>query len=419
MGPSEYNLRSERDSEQGREKNSKGGSVGDVGNPPKRGNSQGSVSGQTYPSTSTKPPSASIRKTSKTNETSRKRNAPSDADFKRNSPYNPDFMEKVLEPRSIKIFDTNQWPDTAYAHFGIEAPGTRNVAAIDPMKKLPESSIWVDTSDTYVKRVTKSYSEMLSLNVCEAEYATYAKETLLKRDVFADDEETDVREWRAKRWVELVVKPESKHTWVAPPIVDGSESADLFSSSEYSFDIRPDCSYWLNLKAFNEEYRSYVHRVIHTVYKRFISPYLTIEFKRDLDAETIVKNQVAAASALALYNRFRLREQRLEVTGKPRTKSDLTVDIRHYGLTMQGSQYEIWCMTPTLSDDNRWAGCEMKLIGYGHCEHPYDVRKFINWINEIHYWGLTVHGPSCQDDTKYMLGKMNKGFRPSDIGVEE
>ena len=35
---------------------------------------------------------------------------------------------------------------------------------------------------------------MQSRNLCEAEYATYAKEKLLKRDDFADDEETDVRE---------------------------------------------------------------------------------------------------------------------------------------------------------------------------------------------------------------------------------
>ena len=323
-----------------------------------------------------------------------------------------------FEPRSIKIFDTNQFPDTAYAHFGIEVPGTRLVAAVDPTKKLPESSTWIDTSETFVKRVAKRCTDMLSRNLCEAEFATYMKEKLLKRDDFADDGETDIREWRAERYVELVAKPESKDRWAAPPIIKGLESGNLISTSEYSFHVRPDCSYWLSLKAFSQEYQSYVHQLIHTIHKKFVSSYFTIEFKRDLDAEVVVKNQVAAASSLALYNHFCLREQRLELTKDTWTKEDLTVDIRHYGLTMQGSQYEVWCITPILSDDKRWAGCKMKLIGYGHCVNTYDVRGFFNWINEIHYWGLTSHGPSCQNDAKYMLSKMCKGIRPSDIGVE-
>ena len=329
-----------------------------------------------------------------------------------------DFAKRVLEPRSIKILDTYQFLDTPYGHFGIEVPETRHVAAIDPTKKLPESSIWIDASDTFVKRVAKRYTDMLSRNLCKAEFATFAKENLLKRDDFVDDKETDIREWRAERLVELVAKPEPKHTWAAPPIIEGLESANLSSSSEYSFDVRPDCSYWLGLKAFNPEHQSEVHRLIPTIHREFISPYFTIEFKRDLDAEVVVKNQVAAASSLALYNRFRLREKRPSVMQKPWTKEDLIMDIKHYGLTMQRSHTEIWCITPTLSEVDRWAGCEMKLIGSGYCNKSYNVRRFIDWINEIHYWGLTVHGPSCQNDAKYILSKKCKGFTPSEIGVE-
>ena len=66
--------------------------MGDMENPPKKGKSQGLVSGQTYPSSS-KTPGTSVRTTSKRSETS----------SKRNSPYNSGFVENVLEPRSIKI----------------------------------------------------------------------------------------------------------------------------------------------------------------------------------------------------------------------------------------------------------------------------------------------------------------------------
>ena len=412
MAPSGHGLRSGRGSKQGNEKDSKGGSVGEVRNPP---TGQGSVSEQTYPS-SNETPSVTVKKTSKASETGSKRNTPSNADSKRNSPYNPDFVQKVLDPRSIKIFDTDEPTDTAYGHFGIEESESRDVAAIDKEKKLPESSIWINTSECFVNRVAKRYTEMESCKLCEAEFATYAKEKLLKRDDFADDAETGIREWRAERFVELVAKPESKAIWVAPPIIEDLQSATLSSSSEYSFDVRPDCSYWLGLKAFSHAYRADVHLLIYTIYRKSISPYFTIEFKRDLEAEIVVKNQVAAASSLALYNRFRLRERRLAVMEEPWTKERL-MDIKHYGLTMQGSQYQIWCITPTLSQIGKWAGCEMKLIGFGFCDEPYNLRRFIDWINEIHFWGLTIHGPGCQDDAKHILSKISKGIRPSDIGV--
>ena len=414
MAPSGRDLRSGRGSKRGQGKNSKGNSVGDVENPPK---GQGSVSEPTYFQSSNEMPSAPIKQTSKASETSNKRNTPSNADSKRNSPYSSDFVQKVLDPRSIKIFDADEATDTAYGHFGIEELETRDVAAIDRKKKLPESSIWIDTSDTFVNRVAKRYTDMRSHSLCEAEFATYAKEKLLKRDDFADDRETDDREWRAERFVELVTKPESTGTWVAPPIIENLESTTLSSSSDFSFDVRPDCSYWLGMKAFSQTYRDDVPRWIHTIYDEFISPYLTVEFKRDLDAEFVSKNQVAAASSLALHNRFRLREKRFSVMQKPWTKEDI-MDIKHYGMTMQGYKYKIWCITPTLSEADKWAGCEVKVVGCGKCNKPYGVRRFIDWINEIHYWGLTVHGPHCQDDAKYILSKTSKGIRPSDIGAE-
>ena len=27
----------------------------------------------------------------------------------------------------------------------------------------------------------------------------------------------------------------------------------------------------------------------------------------------------------------------------------------------------------------------------------------IDWINEIHCWGLSTHGPSCQEDLETMI----------------
>jgi hypothetical protein len=45
------------------------------------------------------------------------------------------------------------------------------------------------------------------------------------------------------------------------------------------------------------------------------------------------------------------------------------------------------------------------------------VSWFVNWINEIHRWGLTVHGPSCERDIKYCIDSSPYGVRTS-LGVE-
>lgn len=379
--------------------------MGDVENPPKKGESQGSVSEQTYPSSS-RTPSTDPRKTHKRSE----------ASSERDSPYNSVFMENVLKPRYIGIL-ANKFPDTAYAHFDIDVPETRHVASIDPTKKLPESSIWVDTSDAFVQRIKKRYTEMLFRNLCDAEYATYVKEKLLKRDEFADGEQTYAREWRAERFVELATEPGSRGPWVAPPIIEGSETAKFISAGEYPFDIRPDCAYWVSLQGTDKKLGYMIKAIVHTIYHNFTSPYFTIEFKKDDKKLEVALNRLVGASALALYNRFCLRQKRMLQENTWTTRR--TRVLRHYGTTMEGEKYTVWCTRPTLTDDFTWAGCEMEMIGYGLCSSKYDIRELIRWIHEIHYWGLTKHAPRVEKDMKCIMEahcKKEEGSPPSDAG---
>ena len=46
------------------------------------------------------------------------------------------------------------------------------------------------------------------------------------------------------------------------------------------------------------------------------------------------------------------------------------------------------------------------------------VRELINWLNEIHCWGLTVHGPRCEKDIKFRMNAQESGLRISDIGAD-
>ena len=294
-------------------------------------------------------------------------------------------------------------------------PETRHLAAIDPTKKLPESSIWIESSDICVKRATKRYTDMLFWNLCDAEYANYTKESLLKRDEFADDEQTDVREWRAESFLELVAKPGPEDTWVAPPVIEGSESANTNSLSEYSFDVRPDCAYWVPLQGTDKKLRYMIEAIVHTIYGNFASPYFIVEFKKDNQESEVALNRLAGASALALYNRFCLRQKRFRQEGSCTTRR--TRVLRHYGLTMQQEEYILWCTRPTLTDGFTWVGCEIERIGYGVCSRDYDIRELIRWINEIHYWGLTKHAPRVED-IKWRIEAHRKGkggSRPSNI----
>ena len=59
----------------------------------------------------------------------------------------------------------------------------------------------------------------------------------------------------------------------------------------------------------------------------------------------------------------------------------------------------------------------MERVYLGACLTASSVRNLIDWINEIHCWGLTVHGPECQNDIKLSLKarESSSGIRVSDV----
>src|SRR5271170_2711454 len=105
--------------------------------------------------------------------------------------------------------------------------------------------------------------------------------------------------------IELVAKPSVEDQWTEPPILLPNVSARL-----YGFDIRPDCTYWLSLQAFNRQWRDRIQDHAFVVYRRATCPYFTIEFKQDAST---AENQVAIAGAMALYNRYSLRSEYLQL----------------------------------------------------------------------------------------------------------
>ena len=335
---------------------------------------------------------------------------------KRNSPYNKDFDENVLTPRSIVILDELHGI-LAFDHFEVNGPehDGQCVSHYTNERGAAKSLVWVEVEESFILKVNQNYQRMESRKMCEAEFALYAKEELLKKDDFLLDE-PNKREWKTERMAELVARPGkgSDQKWEAPPILKPCDSTTMLSSN-YSFDLRPDCAYWLSLRAFNPKYKSAVRIWSYVAQDAITSPYVTVEFKKDDHSERRAFSQVAAASAVAIYNRYSLRKKRLELQEKPWTDK-LTKVLRHYGLTMRGSRYTVWVTLPKF-DDYEWAGCGMSKLLEGDCKDYYDVVNLIHWINEIHCWGLTKHAPRVAKDVKYCIGSQGgrTGQRVSNI----
>ena len=128
-----------------------------------------------------------------------------------------------------------------------------------------------------------------------------------------------------------------------------------------------------------------------------------MEFKRDDWKPGVAATQAAAASAIALYNRYQLllravESENIEKPGDTSRVHDLS-SIRHYALTFTGPTYTIWLLQPSVAlfGESRgvWSGCQMSYLSHGDCTDVSAVARLADWINEIHRWGLTEHARSC------------------------
>ena len=320
----------------------------------------------------------------------------------------PNFRELFLTPRGISIDDVTCTTSDPFIHFHTVRP-----SSYKGLEGLGRTTLWLDAEPTFLEEVTKGYFFMNYHNFCEAEYASFAKENLLKREpwefILDNNKDSSQRFPRAERMLEFVCKPNG-FFWQAPPPpphlpVNSSENRT------YSFDIRPDCSYWISRHAFNSKYSGQMGALVHVSQARITCPYFTVEFKRDDVDDRVAKNQVAAFGALALYNRYLLRYAAFPQNWTHEQECQL----RHYALTITKSSYTFWCIRPKLKG-RVWTGCHMEKIFVGYLDELQGVTDFVSWINEIHRWGLTNYLASCGKDIR--LRAEAQGHRTS-LDVQE
>jgi hypothetical protein len=94
----------------------------------------------------------------------------------------------------------------------------------------------------------------------------------------------------------------------------------------------------------------------------------------------------------------------LAVSGKLWTEKHFK-QVRHYAITFTGYTATIWLVrlkAPVDMDFSTvsWTGCEA--IQIGDCVYSYSqgLGDLVDWINAIHWWGITKHGRYCAGDIK-------------------
>lgn len=191
--------------------------------------------------------------------------------------------------------------------------------------------------------------------------------------------------------------------WEMPPIIH----KDIPVRAAFDFNVQPDCSYWLWTGGFPRELQRALRQYPSIRYDRALCPYLTIELKKDTKSNTTGRQQIAASGAMALYNRWRLRERCLRETRASLRRCRFS-DVRHYGLLLAGTQYKVWCLRPEEGATVDWNGCNMRKVYTGSLLTEAGIRDYINWINEIHYWGNLTHGFGCVRDIEGCINVSRK-----------
>jgi hypothetical protein len=318
------------------------------------------------------------------------------------------WRSNVLNPRGITV--GLEKTRTAFDHFGYDQQNSLHWMSTHSFE-AGEGDVWLSGGPEFNSRIATEYKEMKTMDLCEEEYTSVAKEELLLRRIRHPIEGTP-KKWGVERMIQLPTTPNSDENskWVAPPLIDNSET------QSYLFRLRPDCTYWLSLQGFSENHRDLVKKAAFTMMNRITCPYFMIEFKKTDATFEQAWNQVVAASVLALYNRYLLRKARLEALKKPWTEDDSQL-LRHYALTFTGAAATVWIVTPKFSPKSGsdsawdWAGCDASELWESNCATPQGVGDLVDWINGIHRWGLERHGQSCQDDIKVILSQCGPGVK--------
>ena len=208
--------------------------------------------------------------------------------------------------------------------------------------------------------------------------------------------------------------------------------------------IRPTAVYWLRRDAIPLKHQHMISKHTYESPLKLLAPYLTVMV---MDASEIecsnsalkVLNDLAVISATALYDRFLLKKKSFQKHSTTWNAEENEQQLRHYGLLFGGITFRLWCFkakvgyspaennkssacatgtgVPSTSSEQKngqrkWNGFHMTEVLHGNLVEAGHIDTLVTFLNAIHRWGFTVHGPGIGEDL-YRCFKDEPAGRPS------
>ncbi len=241
------------------------------------------------------------------------------------------------------------------------------------------SRVFLQKDEQQLQDIREDFLEYKARRYDEHTLTTICFDTIVPRDrfihtTFADDTFATIKSVRRDRW-----KPKKDG-----PAIPGE-------TYTYDWDLEPDTTYAVSINMFGAEHR----RALRLEKRQWLAenhsvcPYLTIEYKcsdktgKNNDATS----QVATASLLWLH-------QRRTLCNASKTSID---DLRHYSIRVFDAEYTIY------EASFKQTRCEVRPLVEGTLTSIYGLRKYIEWSNAIHTWGLGPNATSFMEHIKKLL----------------
>ncbi|KAF2764880.1 hypothetical protein EJ03DRAFT_13048 [Teratosphaeria nubilosa] len=307
------------------------------------------------------------------------------------------FDDAVLAPRRIRVL-SRRGGVVQRAHHHFNSP----IFNYDHLPdELRHARVWVSPENA--RGIAEEYLALTQEPYNEDEFAQLALEMLLHNESRADKERGE-RKPRVERLLKPTCKPSADGLWDVPPILEANHSAI------HNWDVRADATYCIQKRSFNPEYMLFIESTVHTIRHGSVTcPYFTIEFKRSDEDDVQAQRQVLAAGSMALYNRYCLHTR---ARTENREQASSLAHIRHYAITLCSyimTVYVIWPVERREGELNTgdavdpWDGCNMERLMVLNMKQEAAAKVAVEWVNAIHYWGLTSHLRSCENDIKILL----------------
>ncbi|MCJ1382218.1 hypothetical protein MMC17_005330 [Xylographa soralifera] len=199
---------------------------------------------------------------------------------------------------------------------------------------------------------------------------------------------------------------------VASVAQSGTESTDLYC------DFIITIQYWLSEEVLDPSLQKRAKAWVPKLFNGspYYSPYLTaIMVDQGSKGKSEHRLRLIAAMSIALHQRHLLfeaserHEARYSQGGNTKSSLDkpeyLTLRNWHYGILIDGSDFEVFVCRPLLvTDTTDWNGFKADRLANTSLKTLDDVRTLLHWVSSIHRWGLIVPVNNLKTD----LGKFQR-----------